>query len=261
MNQSLWISKTGLDAQQTKMSTIANNLANVGTTGFKRGRAIFEDLLYQNVRQVGAQSSQDTVLPSGLQVGTGTRVVATERLFTQGNLTKTDNALDIAIQGRGFFEILMPDGTQGYTRDGSFHINDQGLVVTSAGYQLQPPITVPADAMSITVAGDGTVSVQQPGTPAATQIGTVQLNDFINPAGLQARGENLFMESGASGAPQPGNPGLNGLGTLAQGYVESSNVNVVEELVNMIETQRAYEMNSKAITTADQMLQYVSQNL
>ncbi|MAV69161.1 MAG: flagellar basal-body rod protein FlgG [Cellvibrionales bacterium TMED122] len=261
MNQSLWISKTGLDAQQTKMSTIANNLANVGTTGFKRGRAIFEDLLYQNVRQVGAQSSQDTVLPSGLQVGTGTRVVATERLFTQGNLTKTDNALDIAIQGRGFFEILMPDGTQGYTRDGSFHINDQGLVVTSAGYQLQPPITVPADAMSITVAGDGTVSVQQPGTPAATQIGTVQLNDFINPAGLQARGENLFMESGASGAPQPGNPGLNGLGTLAQGYVESSNVNVVEELVNMIETQRAYEMNSKAISTADQMLQYVSQNL
>jgi flagellar basal-body rod protein FlgG len=250
-----------LDAQQTKMSTIANNLANVGTTGFKRGRAIFEDLLYQNIRQVGAQSSQDTVLPSGLQVGTGTRVVATERLFTQGNLTKTDNALDIAIQGRGFFEILMPDGTQGYTRDGSFHINDQGLVVTSAGYQLQPPITVPADAMSITVAGDGTVSVQQPGTPAATQIGTVQLNDFINPAGLQARGENLFMESGASGAPQPGNPGLNGLGTLAQGYVESSNVNVVEELVNMIETQRAYEMNSKAITTADQMLQYVSQNL
>ena len=261
MNQSLWISKTGLDAQQTKMSTISNNLANVGTTGFKRGRAIFEDLLYQNVRQVGAQSSQDTVLPSGLQVGTGTRVVATERLFTQGNLTKTDNALDIAIQGRGFFEILMPDGTQGYTRDGSFHINDQGLVVTSAGYQLQPPVTVPADAMSITVAGDGTVSVQQPGTPAATHIGTIQLNDFINPGGLQARGENLFMESGASGAPQPGNPGLNCLGTLAQGYVESSNVNVVEELVNMIETQRAYEMNSKAISTADQMLQYVSQNL
>ena len=261
MNQSLWISKTGLDAQQTKMSTISNNLANVGTTGFKRGRAIFEDLLYQNVRQVGAQSSQDTVLPSGLQVGTGTRVVATERLFTQGNLTKTDNALDIAIQGRGFFEILMPDGTQGYTRDGSFHINDQGLVVTSAGYQLQPPVTVPADAMSITVAGDGTVSVQQPGTPAPTQIGPTHPNALINPGGLQARGENLFMESGASGAPQPGNPGLNGLGTLAQGYVESSNVNVVEELVNMIETQRAYEMNSKAISTADQMLQYVSQNL
>jgi flagellar basal-body rod protein FlgG len=261
VNQSLWISKTGLDAQQTKMSTIANNLANVGTTGFKRGRAIFEDLIYQNVRQVGSQSSQDTLLPSGLQIGTGTRVVATEKLFTQGNLTKTDNALDIAIQGRGFFEILLPDGTQGFTRDGSFQINDQGIMVTSAGYQLQPPITIPQDALSVTIANDGTVSVQQPGTPNAAQVGLVQLTDFINPAGLQARGENLFLQSGASGAPQPGNPGLNGLGTLSQGYVESSNVNVVEELVNMIETQRAYEMNSRAISTADQMLQYVSNNL
>ena len=200
MNQSLWISKTVSTHSRPKCRR-CQQPGQRRHHRFKRGRAIFEDLLYQNVRQVGAQSSQDTVLPSGLQVGTGTRVVATERLFTQGNLTKTDNALDIAIQGRGFFEILMPDGTQAYTRDGSFHINDQGLVVTSAGYQLQPPITVPADAMSITVAGDGTVSVQQPGTPAATQIGTVQLNDFINPAGLQARGENLFMESGASGAP------------------------------------------------------------
>lgn len=261
MNQSLWISKTGLDAQQTKMSTIANNLANVGTTGFKRGRAIFEDLIYQNVRQVGSQSSQDTLLPSGLQIGTGTRVVATERLFTQGNLTKTDSALDIAVQGRGFFEILLPDGTQGFTRDGSFQINDQGIVVTSAGYQVQPPITIPQDALSVTIAADGTVSVQQPGNAASTQVGIVQLTDFINPGGLQARGGNLFLESGASGAPQPGNPGLNGLGTLNQGYVESSNVNVVEELVNMIETQRAYEMNSRAISTADQMLQYVSNNL
>jgi len=261
MNQSLWISKTGLDAQQTKMSTISNNLANVGTTGFKRGRAIFEDLIYQNVRQVGSQTSQQTLLPSGLQVGTGTRVVATERLFTQGNLTKTDNSLDIAIQGRGFFEILLPDGTQGFTRDGSFQINDQGIVVTSQGYQLQPPITLPQDAISISVADDGTVSVQQPGSPQSTQVGSIQLSDFINPAGLQARGGNLYLESGASGAPQPGNPGLNGLGTLAQGYVESSNVNVVEELVSMIETQRAYEMNSRAISTADQMLQYVSNNL
>lgn len=261
MNQSLWISKTGLDAQQTKMATISNNLANVGTTGFKRGRAIFEDLIYQNVRQVGSQSSQDTLLPSGLQVGTGTRVVATERLFSQGNLTKTDNSLDIAIQGQGFFEVLLPDGSQGFTRDGSFQVNDQGIVVTSAGYQVQPPITVPQDATSITIAPDGTVSVQQPGTAAATQVGSVQLSNFINPGGLQARGENLFLESGASGAPQPGNPGLNGLGTLQQGYVESSNVNVVEELVNMIETQRAYEMNSRAISTADQMLQYVSNNL
>lgn len=261
MNQSLWISKTGLDAQQTKMSTIANNLANVGTTGFKRGRAIFEDLIYQNVRQVGAQSSQQTLLPTGLQVGTGTRVVATEKLFTQGNLTKTDNALDIAIQGRGFFEVLLPDGTQGFTRDGSFQINDQGILVTSAGYQLQPPITIPQDALSVSIAPDGTVSVQQPASPNSTQVGSVQLSDFINPSGLQARGENLFLQSGASGAPQPGNPGLNGLGTLNQGYVESSNVNVVEELVNMIETQRAYEMNSRAISTADQMLQYVSNNL
>ncbi|MEE4280183.1 MAG: flagellar basal-body rod protein FlgG [Halieaceae bacterium] len=261
MNQSLWISKTGLDAQQTKMSTISNNLANVGTTGFKRGRAIFEDLIYQNVRQVGSQTSQQTLLPSGLQVGTGTRVVATERLFTQGNLTKTDNSLDVAIQGRGFFEILLPDGTQGFTRDGSFQINDQGIVVTNQGFQLQPPITVPQGALSLSIADDGTVSVQQPGSPQSTQVGAIQLSDFINPAGLQARGGNLFVQSGASGAPQPGAPGLNGLGTLVQGYVESSNVNVVEELVSMIETQRAYEMNSRAISTADQMLQYVSNNL
>lgn len=261
MNQALWISKTGLDAQQTKMSTIANNLANVGTTGFKRGRAIFEDLIYQNVRQVGSQSSQNTLLPSGLQVGTGTRVVATERIFTQGNLTQTDNQLDVAIQGRGFFEILLPDGNQAFTRDGSFQINDQGVVVTSAGYQLQPPVTVPQGALSVSVAPDGTVSVQLPATPQSTQVGTILLSDFINPGGLQARGENLYLQSGASGAPQPGNPGINGLGTVVQGYVESSNVNVVEELVNMIETQRAYEMNSRAISTADQMLQYVSNNL
>ena len=217
MSQSLWISKTGLDAQQTRMSTIANNLANVGTTGFKRSRAIFEDLVYQNVRQVGAQSSQDTLLPSGLQIGTGTRVVATEKLFTQGNLTKTDNSLDLAIQGRGFFEILLPDGTQGYTRDGSLQINDQGIVVTSAGYQLQPPITIPQNATSISIGGDGTVSVTVPGSAAVSQVGNIQLTDFINPAGLQARGENLLVESGASGAPQPGNPGINGLGTVVQG--------------------------------------------
>ena len=261
MSQSLWSAKTGLDAQQTKMATISNNLANVGPNGFKRGRASFEDLLYQNVRQVGAQSSQDTVLPSGLLVGTGARVVATERLFTQGNLVNTDNAFDLAIQGRGFFEVLMPDGTPAYTRDGSFHLNDQGVLVTSTGYQVQPPITVPQDALSGTIAGDGTVSVQQPGTAQATQIGLIQLTDYLNPAGLQARGEAQYLETGASGNPLPGNPGLNGLGTLQQGYVEGSNVNVVEEMVNMIETQRAYEMNSKAISTADQMLQYVTQNL
>lgn len=261
MNQSLWISKTGLDAQQTRMATISNNLANVGTTGFKRSRAIFEDLLYQNVRQVGAQSSQTTLLPSGLQLGTGVRVVATEKLFTQGNLTRTENAFDVAVQGRGFFEILLPDGSQAFTRDGSFQINDQGIMVTSEGYQLQPPISIPQNALSVNIARDGTVSASLPGVAQVSQVGNIQLTDFINPAGLEARGENLFVASGASGPPQPGNPGINGLGTLVQGFVESSNVNVVEELVNMIETQRAYEMNSKAISTADQMLQFVSQNL
>lgn len=261
MNQALWISKTGLDAQQTKMSTIANNLANAGTTGYKRSRAIFQDLLYQNVRQVGAQSSQDTRLPSGLMIGTGVRTTATEKLFTQGNLTQTENQLDMAIQGKGFFEILLPDGSQAYTRDGSFQVDDQGQLVTATGYVVQPTITIPDNAMSVSIAADGVVSVRLAGSSASTQVGTVQLADFINPAGLQAMGENLYLESSASGAPQTGNPGLNGLGTVVQGYVESSNVNVVEELVNMIETQRAYEMNSKAISTSDQMLQYVSNNL
>ncbi|MAZ70651.1 flagellar basal-body rod protein FlgG [Porticoccus sp.] len=261
MNQALWIAKTGLDAQQTKMSNIANNLANAGTTGYKRSRAIFEDLLYQNVRQVGAQSSQDTQLPSGLMIGTGVRVVATEKLFTQGNLAQTENMLDMAIQGRGFFQILLPDGTQAYTRDGSFQVDNQGQMVTSAGYILQPSVTLPENALSVNIGSDGTVSVRQPDSSAVSQVGTIQLADFVNPAGLQPIGENLFLESNASGSPQTGNPGLNGLGTVFQGYVESSNVNVVEELVNMIETQRTYEMNSKAISTTDQMLQYVASNL
>lgn len=261
MNQALWIAKTGLDAQQTKMSNIANNLANAGTTGYKRSRAIFEDLLYQNVRQVGAQSSQDTQLPSGLMIGTGVRVVATEKLFTQGNLAQTENMLDMAIQGRGFFQILLPDGTQAYTRDGSFQVDNQGQMVTSAGYILQPSVTLPENALSVNIGSDGTVSVRQPGSSSVSQVGTIQLVDFVNPAGLQPIGENLYLESNASGSPQTGNPGLNGLGTVFQGYVESSNVNVVEELVNMIETQRTYEMNSKAISTTDQMLQYVANNL
>ena len=261
MNQALWIAKTGLDAQQTKMSTIANNLANAGTTGYKRSRAIFEDLLYQNVRQVGAQSSQDTRLPSGLTIGTGVRTVATEKLFTQGNLAQTDNQLDMAIRGRGFFEILLPDGSQGYTRDGSFQVDDQGQLVTASGYVVQPTITIPENALAVNIGADGVVSVRLPGSSDVAQVGTVQLADFVNPSGLQAVGENLYLESSASGAPTTGTPGLNGLGTVAQGYVESSNVNVVEQLVNMIETQRAYEMNSKAISTSDQMLQYVTNNL
>ncbi|MEO6697548.1 MAG: flagellar basal-body rod protein FlgG [Gammaproteobacteria bacterium] len=261
MNPALWVAKTGLDAQQTRLAVVSNNLANVNTTGFKRGRAVFEDLLYQNVRQVGAQSSQNTQLPSGLSLGTGVRPVATEKLFTQGNLIQTNNPLDMAIQGRGFFQVNTPDGTLAYTRDGSFQVDAQGQLVTSNGYILQPAITVPQNTISVTVGSDGVVSALVAGSTAPTQIGNLQLADFINPTGLQPIGENLYRESTASGSPQTGNPGLTGLGTLVQGSVESSNVNVVEELVNMIETQRAYEMNSKAIATADQMLQYVSNNL
>lgn len=261
MNPALWVAKTGVDAQQQRMAVISNNLANVNTTGFKRGRAVFEDLLYQNVRQVGAQSSQDTRLPSGLSLGTGVRNVATEKLFTQGNLVTTDNALDVAIQGRGFVQILLPDGSLGYTRDGSFKLDDQGQLVTASGYTVQPSISIPENSLSITVGSDGVVSATVPGDAAPSQVGTLQLADFVNPAGLQPMGQNLFKETAASGAPQAGTPGLNGLGTLSQGFLESSNVNVVEELVNMIETQRAYEMNSKAIATADSMLQYISQTL
>lgn len=261
MNPALWVAKTGLDAQQMRLAVVSNNLANVNTTGFKRSRAVFEDLLYQNVRQVGAQSSQNTQLPSGLSLGTGVRPVATEKLFTQGNLVQTSNPLDMAIQGRGFFQVTTPDGTLAYTRDGSFQVDAQGQMVTSNGYILQPAITVPQNTISVTVGSDGVVSALVAGSTAPTQIGNLQLADFINPTGLQPMGENLYRESTASGSPQTGNPGLAGLGTLVQGSVESSNVNVVEELVNMIETQRAYEMNSKAIATADQMLQYVNNNL
>lgn len=261
MNEALWIAKTGLDAQQTRMATISNNLANASTTGFKRGRAVFEDLLYQNLRQVGAQSSQDTQLPSGLMLGTGVRVVATEKLFTQGSLTQTENPLDIAIEGRGFLQVLLPDGTLAYTRDGSMQMDSQGQLVNANGYIIQPALTIPADAQSISIGADGTVSALVPGSATPTQLGTVQLADFVNPAGLQPIGKNLFLESAASGSPQTGNPGLNGLGTVTQGFVESSNVNVVEELVGMIETQRAYEMNSKAIAASDEMLRYVSNNL
>ena len=261
MNEALWISKTGLDAQQTKMATIANNLANASTAGFKRGRAVFEDLLYQNLSQVGAQSSQDTELPSGLMLGTGVRVVATEKLFTQGNVEQTENVLDIAIEGRGFLQVLLPDGTLSYTRDGAMQIDSQGQLVTSNGYVIQPAISIPQDALSITISSDGIMSALLPGNATPSQLGQLQLADFINPTGLQPIGKNLFLESAASGNPHVGNPGLNGLGTVVQGFLEASNVNVVEELVGMIETQRAYEMNSKAIATSDQMLQYVSNNL
>jgi flagellar basal-body rod protein FlgG len=261
MNQALWIAKTGLDAQQTRMSVISNNLANVNTTGFKQDRAVFEDLLYQTMRQPGAQSSTSTQLPSGLMVGTGVRTVATEKLHTQGNIQQTQNALDIAIQGRGFFQVLMPDGSISYTRDGTFQLDSTGQVVMSNGYQLEPGITIPEDAQSITIGSDGTVSVLSAGDSDPTIVGNLDLADFVNPTGLQPVGENLFKETAASGAPIIGTPGLDGFGTTVGGALETSNVNVVTELINMIETQRAYEMNSKAISTSDQMLQYASQNL
>jgi flagellar basal-body rod protein FlgG len=261
MNPALWAAKTGLDAQQTRMTVTSNNLANVNTTGYKKSRAVFEDLLYQNVRQVGASTSQDTQAPTGLSLGTGVRVVATEKTYTQGNLANTGNSLDVAISGRGFFQILLPDGTMGYTRDGSFQVNAQGELVTSSGYPVQPGITLPDGTQSVTIGKDGVITVQLAGQASPTQVGSLQLVDFINPAGLQPRGENLLSESAASGPAQTGTPGLNGLGMLEQGSLEGSNVNVVEELVNMIETQRAYEMNSKAISTTDQMLAYITNQL
>jgi flagellar basal-body rod protein FlgG len=259
MIRSLWISKTGLDAQQTQMDVIANNLANVSTNGFKKSRAVFEDLLYQTLRQPGAQSSQQTQIPSGLQIGTGVRPVAAERIHTQGNMQQTGNNLDVAINGAGFFQISMPDGTTAYTRDGSFQTDNQGQLVTSSGYAVQPAITIPPNALSVTIARDGTVTVTQPGSTTPVQIGSMQVATFINPAGLQSQGENLYVETASSGTPTVGTPGTNGSGVLSQGFVETSNVNVVEELVNMIQTQRAYEINSKSITTSDQMLQKLTQ--
>lgn len=242
-----------------QMDVISNNLANVSTSGFKKSRAVFEDLLYQNIRQVGSQSSQQSQLPSGLQLGTGVKPVATERIFTQGNLQQTSNDKDVAIQGQGFFQILLPDGTTAYTRDGSFQVDSQGQLVTASGFPVQPSITIPANAQSLSIGRDGVVSITTPNSTATTQIGQIQLATFINPTGLQSKGENLYVETTASGNPNTNVPGTNGAGLLSQGYVETSNVNVVEELVSMIQTQRAYEINSKAITTSDQMLQKLSQ--
>lgn len=258
MIRALWVARTGLDAQQTHLDVISNNLANVSTNGFKRARAVFEDLLYQTLRQPGAQSSQTTQIPSGLQIGTGVHPVASERIHTQGNLQQTGNALDMAIQGSGFFQIQMPDGTTAYTRDGAFQRDSQGQLVTSSGYVVQPAITIPSDALSVTVAKDGTVSVSLPGQVDLSQIGTIQVANFVNPAGLLSTGENLYLETPASGAPTVSTPGTNGTGVINQNYVETSNVNVAEELVSMIEAQRAYELNSRVVTTADQMLAKLS---
>lgn len=259
MIRSLWIAKTGLDAQQTQLDVISHNLANVSTNGFKRQRAVFEDLLYQTLRQPGAASSQQTTIPSGLMLGTGVRPIATEHIFTQGSLQRTENALDIAINGQGFFQVQMPDGTLAYTRDGAWQMDSTGQVVTASGYPISPALTIPADAKTITVSRDGIVSVLQAGSQTPTQIGTIQLASFVNPGGLQSVGENLFVETASSGTPTPNTPGSNGTGLLNQGYVETSNVNVAEELVQMIQTQRAYELNSKAIQTSDNMLGRLTQ--
>ena len=244
MISSLWIAKTGLDAQQTNMDVIANNLANVSTNGFKRQRAVFEDLLYQTIRQPGAQSSEQTTLPSGLQIG---------------NLSQTNNSKDVAIKGQGFFQVMLPDGSSAYTRDGSFQVDQNGQLVTAGGFQVQPAITIPANALSITIGRDGVVSVTQQGQAAPVQVGQLNLTTFMNDTGLESIGENLYTETQSSGAPNESTPGLNGAGLLYQGYVETSNVNVAEELVNMIQVQRAYEINSKAVSTTDQMLQKLTQ--
>ena len=259
MIKSLWTAKTGLESQQTKLDVISNNLANVSTNGFKRSRPVFEDLLYQNMRQPGAQNNIQDRLPSGMQIGTGVRAVATERLHTQGGLEQTENSRDLAIDGEGFFQVLMPDGTTAYTRDGSFQLNQNGQMVTANGYPVEPAIFLPPNALSVNVGEDGTVSVRQPGVAIDNEVGQITVSTFINPAGLESAGGNLYLETGASGAPNENMPGMNGAGRLFQGYVETSNVNVVEEMVNMIETQRAYEINSKAVSTSDEMLARLSQ--
>ncbi|ELR65130.1 Flagellar basal-body rod protein FlgG [Photobacterium marinum] len=262
MHPALWVSKTGLDAQQTNISTISNNLANASTVGFKKSRAVFEDLFYQNINQPGGQSSQDTELPSGLMLGAGSKVVATQKVFTQGNTQTTNNAMDMMIEGDGFFQILLPDGNIGYTRNGQFTINAEGQLVTSgSGYVVQPEIVVPEDAVAITVGTDGEVSARIRGQQQNQVLGQITTVDFINPGGLEPIGQNLFLPTGASGDPQEGVPGLDGFGSIRQSMLETSNVNVTEELVNMIEAQRVYEMNSKVISTVDQMLSYVNQQL
>ncbi len=260
MMRSLWVSKSGMEAQQTQLDHISNNLANSGTNGFKQTHAVFEDLMYQNLRQSGASSSDQTTLPTGLQAGLGVRAVASSRQFTQGNLQQTGNNMDVAIQGKGFFEVTLPDGTIGYTRDGAFQIDNQGRFVTNNGYPVNiGGGTIPAEATQVTIGTDGVITATVPGTTPPQRIGQFQLSTFINPTGLDPKGQNYFQETVASGTPQSGNPAADERGSLAQGFVETSNVNVVQELVMMIQTQRAYELNSKAIQTSDQMLQKLGQ--
>jgi flagellar basal-body rod protein FlgG len=255
MIRALWTAASGMQTQQLNMDVIANNLANVNTNGFKKSRPDFQDLMYQNLKTVGAPSTNATQIPSGIQVGLGSKVASVTKDFSAGTLTQTTNNLDLAIAGDGFFQIHMPDGSTAYTRDGSFKQNSQGQMVNSDGYPLTPEITIPNNATSVTIGNDGTVSVQQAGQTAPTTVGTIQLASFSNPAGLSSMGSDLYQATDSSGTATTGTAGLNGLGTISQGYLEMSNVSVMEEMVNMITSQRAYETNSKAVTAADQMLQ------
>jgi flagellar basal-body rod protein FlgG len=261
MDASMWVAKTGLSAQSTRMTVIANNLANVNTTGFKADRAMFEDLLYQRIVQAGAQSDVNAQNPTGLMLGTGTRVVSTEKIHRQGNMIATENALDVAIAGDGFLSVQQADGTIAYTRDGALKLSSDGTLVTASGEAIIPAISIPADAASITIGRDGTVSAEIANGGGSVQVGQLQLSRFVNNAGLQPIGRNLYQETNASGGAIVGIPGAQGAGILMQGSLEASNVNIVEEMVNMIETQRAYEINSKAISAADGMLRFLNNNL
>lgn len=254
MIPALYSASSGMQAQQLNLDTIANNLANVNTTGFKRTRVDFQDLLYQTFRAPGTQGTQGTIVPTGIQVGLGSRAVATQRLFSQGDFQQTENPLDAVIEGDGFFQVQRADGTTAYTRAGAFKKDGNGRLVTSDGSILTPNIVIPADARNVTIGADGTVSVTLATSTTASTLGTIQLAQFVNPGGLLSVGKNLFTPTAASGAAVVGNPGANGLGTLSQGFLELANVKVVDEMVNMITSQRAYEANSKAIQTADEML-------
>lgn len=260
-NRALLTAATGMQVQQQNVDNIANNLANASTVGFKRTRLEFQDLLYQNMRTAGAAGTASTTLPVGLQIGLGARSIASERVFTQGDFKQTQNPLDMVIEGSGFFQVRQSNGDIGYTRAGQFHLNNQGQVVTASGESLEPAITIPTEATSLSIGKDGTVSISIPGQANSQNVGQIQLAIFANPAGLEALGGNLFRETGASGQATVGTPGANGIGGINQGYVEGSNVNVVEELVNMISAQRVYETNSKVITTADRMLGTINQSV
>lgn len=261
MHGALNVAKTGMTAQDTNLKVISNNLANVSTVGFKKDKVVFEDLMYQIRRQPGAQSAAEAQLPSGLQLGLGVRSVGTQKLFETGEIQITGEPFNVAINGRGFLEVTLPNGDTSYTRNGQLHVNADGVLVTSEGYEIQPATTIPAGVTTFTISSDGQMQVVLPGNPTPQDLGQLQLTDFVNPQGLQAMGQNLFQESAASGAPLASNPGENGTGMIVQGALEGSNVNSVEELVDMITTQRAYEMNSKVISTADEMLSFVSQQL